>query len=385
MHFGKKYKIKDIEEKEEKTTEEIPQSVSLDTYKQAEKKETPLVETKKNDTNEVRTIEVTTNTKNDASDSTEPLRPGTEEHSKIGEKGDEIRAITPKTAFLKAVNIKELKKNHRHNKEIEKKIPGVKKVKSNTAGIKTLPEDLKRYDPDILVGLNTVQVAERNAQQLNNKNKITNSKTYAGIICSNIFTFFNLIELAIAVALLVFGHYTQSYFLWVAILNTIIGIVQEIRAKNTIAKLKLVTAQNVKVVRNSKTEVIPTDQLVLDDIYVLNNGDQIPTDSVIKDGTMEVNESLLTGESLPIKKGIGDTILAGSFVVSGSAIVQAKLIGDYNYASGIQAKAKEFSKPKSELMRSLNTIIRVISLIIIPLGGALFFTQWMHYAIQTDL
>ncbi|MFA6830544.1 MAG: hypothetical protein WCR67_07605, partial [Bacilli bacterium] len=143
MHFGKKYKLKDIEEKEEKATEAQPQSISLDTYRQEDKKETPIIETKKNDTNEVRTIEVNTNARNDASDSTEPLRPGTEEHSKIGEKGDEIRTLTPKTAFLKAVNIKELKKNHRHNKEIEKKIPGVKKVKSNTAGIKTLPEDLK--------------------------------------------------------------------------------------------------------------------------------------------------------------------------------------------------------------------------------------------------
>ena len=193
-----------------------------------------------------------------------------------------------------------------------------------------------------------------------------------------------MLLLAIGILLIVFGQYTQTIFLVIAFANTLIGIIQELKAKKTLAKLKLVTNSTVTVIRNGKESVISTTSLVLDDIYKLKNGDQIPTDSVVKDGMIEVNESLLTGESLPIKKLPGDKIFAGSFVVSGSAICKAEYVSEYNYISGIQSKAKEVNKPKSELVRSLNGVIKIIGLIIIPLGALTFLTQWIQNAQLLD-
>lgn len=253
------------------------------------------------------------------------------------------------------------------------------KKKKNDLGKKDI-KDAIRYNPDINAGLTSEQVASRKNEGLTNFVKSTGGKTVPKIIISNIFTFFNMLLLLIAIALWIFGKFTSTYFILMAVVNTLIGIVQEIKAKNTIDKLKLVTAQSIKVIRDGKEQVIPTDQIVLDDIYSLVNGDQIPTDSIVMQGSIEVNESLLTGESLPIKKSVGDEIFAGSFIVSGSAIVKANKVGEYNYASFIQAKAKEYSKPKSELVRSLNLIIRVIGILIIPLGIATFLTQWFKVA-----
>lgn len=270
--------------------------------------------------------------------------------------------------------------------EKEKPVPAPEKKKTfvpfwkknNEPSVSVLPEDLERFHPDILEGLSSAQVNKREEQGYRNTTKVSSGKSIPKILCSNIFTFFNMLLLAIAIALIIFGRYTSTYFLLVAVFNTVIGIVQEIKAKNTIDKLKLVTSQSVKVRRDKRLYTIPTDELVLDDIYYLSNGDQIPTDSVLLEGSIEVNESLLTGESLPIKKTIGDKIFAGSFVVSGSCTVRAEEIGDYNYASGIQAKAKEYSKPKSELLNSLNMLIKVISIIIVPLGIGTFCTQWLQ-------
>lgn len=401
MHFKKKYKInnKPSDKETEVTENKDPQSISIDTYEQQSleanskkeeesKKETkPVTNNTDNEDNEFKTIDASdSNSKNSAADNEEPLRPGTGEQPVAGNKADELRTLSPKTALMKSVNVKALKKLSKQNRKKSNKdkkqfkLFGIHKVKKQSGSVKTLPSDLARYEPDILVGLSTAQVAERTAQELTNKTKVSNSKSYLKIVLTNIFTFFNMIEWAIAIVLMVFQRYSSALFIWVAVVNTIIGIVQECRAKQTIDKLKLVTAQNIKVVRAGKASIISADQLVLDDIYVLNNGDQIPTDSILKEGSMEVNESLLTGESLPIKKAVGDSILAGSFVVSGSAICQAKSIGDYNYASGLQAKAKEYAKPQSELLRSLNLIIRVVALIILPVGGALFGTQWIKLA-----
>ncbi len=238
--------------------------------------------------------------------------------------------------------------------------------------------DVERYNPSLNEGLTEKQVQARKAEGLTNQIKTHTGKSVSQIVISNVFTFFNMLLLLIAIALWIFGKITSTYFLLVAVINTLIGTIQEIKAKNTIDKLKLVTAMNLNVIRDGKKTTIPVEEIVLDDIYTLATGDQIPTDSIVKQGSIEVNESLLTGESLPIKKNTGDFIYAGSFVVSGSAIVQANKVGDYNYASGIQAKAKEYSKPKSELVRSLNLIIRVIAIIIIPLGIATFVTQWFN-------
>ena len=249
----------------------------------------------------------------------------------------------------------------------------------NDINRRQLGSDVQRFKADPTKGLTKEEVQARIDAGLTNSSKSNKSKSVGRIIYDNVVTYFNMILLAIAIVLIVFGQYTQLTFLVIAIINTIIGIVQELKAKKTIDKLKLVTSSQVETIREGKSEVVSNEDLVLDDIYKLHSGDQVPTDSVLLEGKIEVNESLLTGESRPISKNIGDKIFAGSFIVSGAATVRADLIGEYNYVSGIQAKAKELTKPKSEIVRSLNGLIKVIGIIIIPLGGFTFWTQWMYY------
>ena len=246
-----------------------------------------------------------------------------------------------------------------------------------------LPLDTVRYNPELDKGLSDEQINERIEKELENKSSSGTSKSIGRIIYENVVTYFNMLLLGIAIVLIVFGQVSQLTFLVIAIINTLIGIYQEIKAKKTIDKLKLVTSSNVEAIRNGNKTVVTTESLVLDDIYLIKMGDQVPTDSILKDGKIEVNESLLTGESLPISKVKGDKIYAGSFVVSGAATLQADLVGDYNYIAGIQAKAKEMNKPKSELVRSLNAVIKIIGIIIIPLGGLTFWTQWLAYSKTT--
>lgn len=248
-------------------------------------------------------------------------------------------------------------------------------------GIETndVPETIERFLPDVSQGLTSEQVSLRKEQELTNKEKSKTGKTTWQIIYTNVFTYFNMLLLAIGIVLIVFGSYTQAFFLVIAFANTLIGIIQEMKAKKTLEKLKLVTDATCEVIRDSKPSAIKTTELVLDDIYRIKSGEQVPTDSILVDGNVEVNESLLTGESLPIKKQPGDKIYAGSYIVSGSSLCRADKIGDYNYISGIQNKAKEVNKPKSELVRSLNSVIKVIGLIIIPLGILTFITQWMKF------
>ena len=235
-----------------------------------------------------------------------------------------------------------------------------------------------RYEVDVETGLNDEQIKERFQNNYTNVDRNNHSKSIGRIFVDNIFTFFNVLLTIIAIALIIVGSYTDLFFMVIAILNTGIGIFQEIRAKLTMDKLRLVTAPTASVVRNGNTETIPTEQLVLDDIVLLSIGNQVPSDSIVQKGTIEVNESLLTGESLPIKKGPGDLIYAGSFVVSGSCAAKVEKIGDANYSSSIQNVAKQYSKPKSELVKALNRIIHVISIVIIPLGIISFYLNFTN-------
>ncbi len=278
-------------------------------------------------------------------------------------------------------DIKEkIKRTRRTDKNVDEKSESRSLNKSadllNTA---QLPNDTIRYTPDIKTGLTDEQITQRNEAGLKNVSNTAKSKSYGRILYENIVTYFNLLLLFLAVVLIVFKQHMQLSFLIIAIANTLIGIIQAIKAKKTIDKLQLITSSEITVIRNEKKQSIKTEELVLDDIFIINIGDQIPADAIIKEGKLEVNESLLSGESLPMPKHVGDKIYAGSFVVSGSATCQADLIGDYNYVSGIQAKARELTKPKSELVRSLNAVIKLIGIIIIPLGALTFWTQWMAY------
>lgn len=283
----------------------------------------------------------------------------------------EVEEVKEKT---EADVIKEVDKDER----LEKNFISIKKKKKkkDTVDDKIL-ENVERFNPEFTSGLNAKQVQQRIQEGLTNVDDTNKGKTIFQIFFTNIFTFFNMLLLGIAILLIIFGKARQTLFLGVAVINTAIGIYQEIKSKNTIDKLKLVSAQNVKVVRDNKTEIIHSQNLVLDDVYTLSNGDQIPADSIVLDGSFEVNESLLTGESLPVKKIVGDKIFAGSFIVSGSCIVKVEKVGRFNYANTIQSKAKEYQKPKSELLKALNSIIRIIGIAIVPLGICMFLSQFL--------
>ena len=178
------------------------------------------------------------------------------------------------------------------------------------------------------------------------------------------------------ILVLVVGSYKNAFFVGIIIINTLIGIAQEIRAKITIDKLAILTARKSIVIREGQKWTVPTEELVLDDIVCLKTGDQVPADARILEGSLEVNESLLTGESDNLPKNEGDELFSGSFVTSGEACCQIIHVGKENYASQITSEAKEFKRHNSELKNSLNAILKVISIIIVPLGGLLFYKQY---------
>lgn len=230
---------------------------------------------------------------------------------------------------------------------------------------------ISRFNPSINEGLNSIQVQSRIEQGLTNKVKKKTSKSYLNIFVGNICTFFNLLGFIVFVALLAIGSDIFDFFFVIFyVANTSVGIIQEIRAKRCIDKLSLLSDQTSKVIRNGQTLEIPSTQLVLDDIYFLGLGNQIPTDSVILEGEIEANEALLTGESVPVKKKPGDVLLAGSFIVSGVCTVRADKIGKDNYVETLSSKAKQYKKPSSEIMNSITKIIKGISFIIVPIAAA---------------
>lgn len=230
------------------------------------------------------------------------------------------------------------------------------------------PTRVKRVRTDASLGLTDDQVHERINKGQTNNTPNRNVKTYKRIFFENTFTFFNLLCLAVAISLICVGAWSNCLFMAIIIINTAIGIIQEIRAKKTIEKLSLLTAPAVKVVRSGVEQTITTDEVVIDDIVVLSNGKQVVADGTIVEGSVEVNESMLTGESLPIKKKVGDTILAGSFIVSGNCKCRVEKVGENNYIQQLSAKAKQYRRPKSELFNSLKGIIKVIGIIIIPIA-----------------
>ncbi len=238
------------------------------------------------------------------------------------------------------------------------------------------PVRVKRVRTDAKTGLTNEQVEERITKGQTNHTPNQSVKTYRRIFLENTVTFFNILCLAVAISLICVGSWENCMFMVIIIVNTAIGIIQEIRAKKTVEKLSLLTAPEVRVVRNSLEQTITTDEVVIDDILVLSTGKQIVADSSIVEGSIEVNESMLTGESLPIKKKVGDTIYAGSFVVSGNCTARVEKVGRNNYIQQLAAKAKQYKRPKSELFNSLKMIIKVIGVIIIPIAILMFINNY---------
>lgn len=227
-----------------------------------------------------------------------------------------------------------------------------------------------------MTGLTNEQVQERIAEGKVNFNENPNTRTYKQIIKENTLTFFNFLNAVLLVLVLFVGSYKNSMFVGIIIINTVIGIIQEIRAKKTIDKLAILTESKAVVLRDGKKWSISTEKLVLDDLIYLKTGEQVPADCRILEGSLEVNESLLTGEADNLGKGEGDELFSGSFVTAGEACCQIIHVGKDNYASQITSEAKEFKRHNSELRNSLNAILKVISIIIVPLGLLLFYKQF---------
>lgn len=234
---------------------------------------------------------------------------------------------------------------------------------------------MERYNPDYKSGLNAKQVNKRKEENLINIDTTVKTKSVKSIIVSNFFTLFNIMNFILALLIFFVGAYKNLLFIIIVILNTLISTIQEIYSKKTIDKLSLLAQTKANVIRDGKKEKISSFELVLDDVIELNAGDQIPTDSVILNGKIEVNEALLTGEPDNIEKEKGDRLLSGSYLVSGKCFAKVEHIGKENYIAKISNEAKSKRKVNSEIMNSLNKIIKIISFVIIPVGILLFFNQ----------
>lgn len=235
---------------------------------------------------------------------------------------------------------------------------------------------VRRFSPDLATGLTQGQVDERIAQELTNQTKKKYSKSYASIFIGNLCTVFNLLCVIVAAALIYSGaSFSQFLFVLIFALNIGFGIVTELRAKRKIDKLSLLTAPTARVMRGGEKREIGAKEIVLDDVVCLALGDQIPADCILAEGSVEVNESLLTGESVPVKKEIGDTLYAGSYISSGTCKARADKVGKDTYLNTLSAKAKKYKKPKSELMRSTKLIISIVGIAIIPIAICMFFVN----------
>ena len=243
-------------------------------------------------------------------------------------------------------------------------------------------EDIKRFNPSIEEGLNDESVNYMKSVGKANVAKNPTNKSYTQIILGNVFTFFNVLMIVIAVILLlIVGKkvVTNLLFLAIIVCNLLIGTIQECKSKHTIEKLKLLNDSKITVRRNKQEVLVLPSEIVLDDVVILNPGDQIPIDGVIlEDDILEINESLLTGESVPVKKSKGEMVYAGSFVVSGSLAVRADKVGNDTYIQSIENKAKVSKQPKSRLMVAINKIIRTMTILALPLAVIVFANEFLH-------
>ena len=229
-----------------------------------------------------------------------------------------------------------------------------------------------QHVPQALTGLTQQEVAQRVAEGRVNANADVKTKSVSQIVREHTLTLFNMVNLGMAVLVMLTGQYRNMLFMGVVLSNLAIGIVQELRAKRMVDRLTIITASDVRVIRDGKECLIPIDQVVADDLVVVSHGDQVPADGVVVAGSASMNESLLTGESDAIPKVKDDEVLSGSFVDSGSLTFRATNVGMDSYASRINDEAK-FVKPiTSEIRDTLNWIIKMATLTLIPVGIALF-------------
>ena len=223
-------------------------------------------------------------------------------------------------------------------------------------------------------GLSKEEVKQRVEQGLTNTSNIKTDKSVKEIVCSHVFTYFNFIFIGLAILVLISGEYRSLTFMGVVIINTLVGIFQELKAKKTLDEMKLINAPVTICLRDGKETEVKSSDLVKDDIIILSTGDQIVADAKVIDGSVSVNESLLTGEQDSVKKEMDDDLLSGSYVVSGKCYAKLTSVGDESYISKLSIEAKTMAKnEKSEMIKSIDTIIKWVGIIIIPIGVALYY------------
>lgn len=241
-----------------------------------------------------------------------------------------------------------------------------------------------RFTPELSRGLSPEQVETRFKQYLFNDTNKKYSKSYASIFIGNICTFFNLLCLIAFIALLLAGMKGITNYLVIVITaaNIGIGIIQEIRSKLAIDKLSILATSTTKVLRDGEISEIPTSEVVLDDIIIMELGNQVPADCILADGNVEVNESLLTGESVSVKKSAGDVLYAGSFIASGNGKCRVDKVGKETFIEKLTAKAKKYKRPNSELINSMQMIIKAVSIVIFPVAIGVFLVTRASNAVE---
>lgn len=225
-------------------------------------------------------------------------------------------------------------------------------------------------------GLSAAEVAERVARGAVNRVKDRTSRSVASIVRENVLTLFNAIIVGASVIVLLFGDLRDGIFGGVMIINAVIGIVSELRAKRTLDSLAIVDAPQASVLRDGTLSVIPARDVVLDDVIELALGDQVSVDgTVLASAGLEIDESLLTGESRPVKKKEGDQLLAGTSVVAGSGRMVATAVGERVYAQGLSEQARAFTRTVSEIQVSINRVLQVVSVMLLPVVALTFYSQ----------
>jgi len=230
----------------------------------------------------------------------------------------------------------------------------------------------------LLAGLSVEAVNHRYLEGKYNLRQKSNLKSVWKIISDNLFSYFNMILALLAVLLISIGSYENLFFVIIAVLNTTIGIIQELKARSTIIKLSLLSEPHAVVMRQGFQIEIEIDRIVLDDIYVLASGREIVTDGTVLDGVLTVNEANITGEAEPVLKKPGSKVFSGSFVVSGNAYIRVDAIGKDNYIETLSSRVKTLSKPKSVILESLRKLLKLIGIIIIPLGLLTFYNVFLN-------
>ena len=225
-------------------------------------------------------------------------------------------------------------------------------------------------------GLSAAEVAERVARGAVNRVKDRTSRSVASIVRENVLTLFNAIIVGASIIVLLFGDLRDGIFGGVMIINAVIGIVSELRAKRTLDSLAIVDAPQASVLRDGTLSVIPARDVVLDDVIELALGDQVSVDgTVLASAGLEIDESLLTGESCPVKKKEGDQLFAGTSVVAGSGRMVATAVGERVYAQGLSEQARAFTRTVSEIQVSINRVLQVVSVMLLPVVALTFYSQ----------